>query len=302
MIKAWLSLTIITFSIYLPIYFLLNDSVEELKGLNLEDVVELQNANPSGVESSTMNRLLREARDTYNLDIKVDLDKAIKRNKNIDSYEIYKSESNSAKVFEQQQGIATVILDANLSNSVRLIVTFGVYEKRFLGTLASVIAPMEMHYSYNGEKFEIGREGIFEFLTLIYSNNSTAVLDFYSWKSLSSSKENRDDEYNSNGAAESIAKNIEVEQKSLSDISEAQDIINVSCRDPEERTCEITYGNFSDNGEGWESKYFSYDEVVASLNFFEKNDPEMSVFEPECFDGQCKTFRGVFIPPHSRGL
>lgn len=128
MIKVWLSLTIITFSIYLPIYFLLNDSVEELKGLNLEDVVELQNANPSGVESSTMNRLLREARDTYNLDIKVDLDKAIKRNKNIDSYEIYKSESNSAKVFEQQQGIATVILDANLSNSVRLIVTFGVYE------------------------------------------------------------------------------------------------------------------------------------------------------------------------------
>lgn len=76
------------------------------------------------------------------------------------------------------------------------------------------------------------------------------------------------------------------------------DIISVVCgeRAVTHNECEVTIGGYRDvSGDSFKSAFFSVEEIREALHFAVIDEETEKTHHPDCYEGQCKTFRGHFI-------
>lgn len=69
-------------------------------------------------------------------------------------------------------------------------------------------------------------------------------------------------------------------------------VINVICEEPTSKTCEVTVGDYQDINNPVTKGLFRARNILTTLEIAQ---PEWSEFELDCYDGQCKNFRGQFV-------
>ncbi|WP_458527261.1 hypothetical protein [Onishia taeanensis] len=169
--RAWFGLLIISFSIYIPIYFISNDSVDALEEMGFEHVARFIlpiNTDPS--------RLVDRA-EMAGVNVGGEFEDVLDNNDNIDGYEIYVRDDGEAREIRAASGVDLVVADLSIVDGSRVEITFGVIDKEFLGGLAGVQAPLSLVYKKDGESvYSEGRDVVNEFLVAVYHENHEMIL------------------------------------------------------------------------------------------------------------------------------
>lgn len=69
------------------------------------------------------------------------------------------------------------------------------------------------------------------------------------------------------------------------------EVAYVNCSEGNSNQCMVGFDKYSGEREG----LYEISEIVSTLEFAEPNDPDMAIFYPECWDGQCMTDSGDFM-------
>ncbi|MWV14927.1 hypothetical protein F3I16_02610 [Pseudomonas sp. L-22-4S-12] len=163
-VKWWFILTLISMSIYTPVYLVANDALDALDEATLVDLlptVGIINRDYER-EAASMARL--------GIDTGKQLGDALDDNPLIDDYEIDFVDSEEARQVLMLKGLKLVEIKAETENGNTLSLVFATLDKKFLKHYAA-IGPMTHFSVSNGEdSYNVGPEEMTTYLSVLFAD------------------------------------------------------------------------------------------------------------------------------------